>query len=523
MEDRKIKNVLIEGGMDAEDEEEWGLSLNDLYEEAVLNIITDAFSKYVDERREGVLKPSPLNANFRLMLVKKFRDDLLPKRFHGALQREKKILTRISKMKSLSLYKHQQSSLIRAIEDLLKSIPAAAWEISQDLIKGDYVSKISFIERVLLSDNLIGMMLPAVISNIYLNEAKSRKVLFSIFEKEEPLGPGDMTLKFFGSNENVVISVLSVIVIVVGLTSCLSVIGVNYDDPEPISGLLDEFIETEPELFAEIISILNEKNIFAESKDFYAYRIRLKTLDVLPIEHKKLYLIDQYLNHGEKEQTLFGGLKASDELQDKEAEERKKIIANNEKKSKLQQESIQKLKQEVDRLSNELKSSKSADSQGYTSTTPLQNENRQLQNQITKLKAESESYRAELSNIKKFTQLILDNENIKEPVREVSEGLKVSIGEIQKHVAFIGGHENLHMKLRKSFPKALYLSPDKLNFTTDAFDNIKYCLYFTEYCNHSLFEKVSVEIKKRGIKSTFCPYNNVDKVLEALNELVQFI
>lgn len=522
MDDRKIKNLMSEVGMDAGDDEDEFI-VDDLYEGAVLSIITAAFSKYVDERREGVLKPSAQNANFKLMLVKKLRDDLLPKKFHGQLQREKKVLARISRVKSLSNYKQQQSALVRAIEHLLKSIPAVAWEISQNFIKDDYVSKISLIERVLSSDNLIGMVLPAVISNTYLNETKSRRVFFNILERFELLCPGDMTLKFFGSNENVVISALSVIVIIVGVTSCLSVLGVNYDDAQPISGLLDDFMENEPELFAEIISILNEKKIFGNSKDFFAFSLRLQTLDLLPMEHKKLFIVDQYLHHQEKEQTLFGGLKASDELQDKDAEERKNIIANNEKKSNLQQESIQKLKQEVDRLSNELRRSKSTDGQGYTSSNPLQNENRQLQNQITKLKAESESYRAELSNLKKFTQLILDNENIKEPVREVSEGSKVSIGEIQKHVAFIGGHENLHMKLRKRFPKALYLSPDKLNFTTDAFDNIKYCLYFTEYCNHSLFEKVSVEIKKRGIKSTFCPYNNVDKVLEALNELVQFI
>lgn len=519
MEDSKTNNSILKGGEGNEQDEVF--SIPDFLNQSVVNMLLDGSSRYLDERNAGFVAQAPINTNYKLQFVKKFRDVWLPQMFNSAIQRDKRILTTVNTIKPLSSYKKHQSIMVRAVEHLFKNLPAEAWDISKYLIVDDYLSRIDLIERIFSTDNRIREMLPLVLRNIYISEERSKKILFNVFEGREELRPGDLTIRLFGSNENIVISVLSVILICVSLTACLSILGLNYDDSEaPISDLLAEFIENEPELFSEIISILNERNIFSYSSDFLVYSSRLQTLDLLPIEHKKQYLIDQNRHQREKEDVLLGGFKVFSEIQDEEATERKNIVAGYEKKSKLQQETINKLKQQIDGLNKELKNSGSRVDKRDSIDSTLQMENRELKSQIIKLKNETESYRAELLNINEFTQLILNSEDAKLPETQSSWSKNVSIDEIQKNIAFIGGHENLHMKLRKSFPKALYLNPDKLNFTVDAFDNIRYCLYFTEYCNHSLFQKVSVEIKKRGIKSSFCAYNNVDKVIESLKVLV---
>lgn len=518
MGDSKSKNQVDDGISFIEEQE--GISIDDLFQQAIWGIISQAFSSYIVEKNTGVLAKSANDANLKFLFVKKMRDELFSRKYNGLLQRERKILSTINKIPFLSHYKKHQTIKIKAVEHLLKIIPTTAWEISQDFINDDHVESVNIIERIFSSESRLGKLLPAVMANIYLSGDRSRKVFFNTLMRSETLSPGDLTSNLLGSNQNVVSSALSLILIFVSMTSCLSVIGVNYDDPDPISGLLDEFIEDEPELFSEIISILNEKNIFSDSKDFFAFRVRLDTLDALPEDLKKNYIIDQYAHHEDKERILIGGLNSSAQIKDEELVERNKINSINDKKNKSQQDAIQKLKQDVARLTNELKNSTSKVNQSSSKNDPLHNEMRELNNQIQKLKEESAGYRKELLALKDFTQIILNNENLNTPGEQAADGSKASISDIQKHIAFVGGHENLHMKLRKSFPKALYLNPDRLNFTNDAFDNIKYCLYFTEYCNHSLFQKVSVEIKKRGIKSTFCPYNNVDKVLESLNALV---
>ncbi|MGP1715739.1 MAG: hypothetical protein ACTS9Y_01040 [Methylophilus sp.] len=496
--------------------------IEDIFDKAITGILSESFSNYVEERNTGVLAKSPNDANLKFLFVKRLRDEILPNKYNGVLQREKKILSLINKIPPLSHYKKQKTITIKAVEHLLKTIPATAWEISQDFLKNDYVSRINTIERIFRSDSIVGNLLPAVFANIYLSGDRSSKVFFNTLLSSQSLTPGLLTSKIIGSNENVVSSVLCLAVMVVTVSSCFSLLGLNYDDPEPISSLLAEFIENEPELFDEIINTLNEKNIFSDLKDFHAFRVRLQNLNALPSFLKRPYITDLNAHHEDKERILFGGFSDTAATKDEELEKRNKINSINNKNNKSQQETIHRLKQDVARLTNELKNSKPEANQNSCKSDPLQNENRELKNQIQRLNEELAVHRKEILSLKDFTQLILNSENENELETQAAEGPKVFISDIQKHVAFVGGHENLHMKLRKSFPKALYLNPDKLNFTNDAFENIKYCLYFTEYCNHSLFEKVSVEIKKRGIKSTFCPYNNVDKVFDSLNTLVQF-
>ncbi len=94
---------------------------------------------------------------------------------------------------------------------------------------------------------------------------------------------------------------------------------------------------------------------------------------------------------------------------------------------------------------------------------------------------------------------------------------------LERNIVFIGGHSDLQAKLKKIF-NFTFISTDVLNFNVIKIKNAKYVLLYTQYLNHSIYNKVMNNLgdkkKLRIIKGAHNPKILSQKIRIAIIECI---
>jgi hypothetical protein len=161
-----------------------------------------------------------------------------------------------------------------------------------------------------------------------------------------------------------------------------------------------------------------------------------------------------------------------------------------------------------------------------------------LSNEIKKLKDKNTTQAEEIKKLEKEVQrlhLLLDKEedNTKElkSLRELLFNLdkmeetfintvshKEMINEIQQYkIVFIGGHINLHKKLKEQLPTIRFLDIDKLGTNLSFVDNYDFVIVDVNYLSHAFYYKLMSQIAKNNTALHYLTRKqNIEMIIEEI-------
>lgn len=483
----------------------------DVLKEALLDVL-DNFKAFKE--------PSKSDIHLKVRATKHLRDSYLSYFLSDNLSNLQKLINRDSKYGCFKTILDIRKNQLKLMRDHLKNSPVYAWDAAEKYLKEDREEAIAWMKRIINTNPAMSMNMCGAFSQYSMDSTlRNKKFTGDKYMRALMTGDNNSSLMsvMMGGEQHIATYQLALVIMTMSYAIMFMLIGAKIKPTKDNENHEFNLIFGNPDdvFLIKVLNDLNHNPIFLSDPKYVK---RLNVLMSLDIDTSKKYVegLNETLHNNE---LIFNdGFEELVDISQQYSEFEKK-------NSKAHQSKVDSLNLKISEMKNEILA-KQPESKNVT-TPELNTLNNNLKTKDIALRQLDEKYiktqnalnesNAELSVMKNFIQMMLNEGGSND------KSIQQSNVHIQEHIdvrdlkiAFVGGHDNLHSKLRKEFPKALYLHPDKLKFSDDAFTNIEYCLYFTEYCNHTLFYKVSNEVKRRGIKSGFCNHQNVDMVIKEI-------
>ncbi|MBU3173375.1 hypothetical protein [Clostridium estertheticum] len=175
------------------------------------------------------------------------------------------------------------------------------------------------------------------------------------------------------------------------------------------------------------------------------------------------------------------------------------------------------------------------DEELYNEIAKIENENHDIKKSNLLLHDENEKQIVSIQELerenKRLKQNIIDNEKNKTELIALREFMfsldKQREHEINKNIdynklnslktIFIGGHDNLHVKLKELLPTWVYISPSNLKFDEKVLINADKIYYYADFNSHGMYYKVMSIVNKNELKLQYIEGNtNIDLILKQL-------
>lgn len=162
----------------------------------------------------------------------------------------------------------------------------------------------------------------------------------------------------------------------------------------------------------------------------------------------------------------------------------------------------------------------------------LKKENVSLKNQLYLIKNKSDKPKTIIDNTKinelnkEIRKKDLEIQSLKNKIYELSIVFDKTIKkecnpctkelDFNKHVIFVGGHDNTIASLQRLFPNAKFISHERDNLDKSTISHCEAIIFLTSFMSHSLYYKIKNILN--GINQLHCSFDNVAKILECMLE-----